>query len=106
MKRTSLSEARKIINDAFDNLENSQADSIEDFFVKQLIELTNDNINTINTFLSATRSGWQITQFHVDLPSRQPSFDMYNDNIGLYMKVSFKESSLFMHVLPILVGLR
>lgn len=95
MKRTSLSEAIKIINDAFDNLENSQPDSIEDFFVKQLIELISDTIDTINTFLTATRSEWQITQFQVDLPSRRASFDMYNDNLGLGMKVSFIENFIY-----------
>lgn len=106
MKRASLLELRAIINNAFDDVEEYETDSIEDLFQKELIELTSGDVDTINTFLNSTRSDWKIIQLDVDLRSMQTSFDMYNENIGLGMKVSFKERILFVHVLPILVGLR
>lgn len=106
MKRASLLELRAIINNAFDDVEEYETDSIEDLFQKELIELTSGDVDTINTFLNSTRSDWKIIQLDVDLRSMQTSFDMYNENIGLGMKVSFKQSILFIHVLPVIVGLR
>lgn len=106
MKRASLLELRAIINNAFDDVEEYETDSIEDLFQKELIELTSGDVDTINTFLNSARSDWKIIQLDVDLRSMQTSFDMYNENIGLGMKVSFKQSILFIHVLPVIVGLR
>lgn len=106
MKRASLLELRAIINNAFDDVEEYETDNIEDLFQKELIELTRGDVDTINTFLNSTRSDWKIIQLDVDLRSMQTSFDMYNENIGLGMKVSFKQSILFIHVLPVIVGLR
>lgn len=106
MKRASLLELRAIINNAFDDAEEYETDSIEDLFQKELIKLTSSDVDTINTFLNSTRSDWKIIQLDVDLRSMQTSFDMYNENIGLGMKVSFKQSILFIHVLPVIVGLR
>lgn len=106
MKRASLLELRAIINNAFDDVEEYERDSIEDLFQKELIDLTSGDVDTINTFLNSTRSDWKIIQLDLDLRSMQTSFDMYNENIGLGMKVSFKQSILFIHVLPVIVGLR
>lgn len=106
MKRASLSELRARINNAIDGLEESGSVSIEELFQTQLIELTNDDVDTINTFLTNTRSDWKIIQLQSDLPSMHTSFYMYNENIGLGMKVSFKQTILFIHVLPVIAGLR
>lgn len=106
MRNVSLAEVRAIINNAFDNLECPETVSIEDYFQTPLIELSSDDIDCINSFLKITRSDWEIIQLNIDCRPDKASFALHNEPIGLDMTISFRANTLFLFVIPILMGLR
>lgn len=106
MSSLKVKEARTIINNVLDELDESVYIGDEQYLNMGLIKLTRDIITPINELLDLSCSDWQLRRFTPDITRERVSFDLYNENMGFGVEMVFKSTLTLSTVLPIFFTLR
>lgn len=106
MTSLKVKEVKARINNALDELDQTEAPRIEQFLDTELIKLNVDIIPHINELLGVVGSGWELKRMAPDIRAYVVSFDLYNENRGFGVEMIFKASLPLFVVLPIFATLR
>lgn len=106
MTSLKVKEVKARINNALDELDRTEDPGVAQFLDKELIELNADIITPINELLCVVGSGWELKRMCPDIRGYRVSFDLYHENRGFGVEMSFKASLPLFVVLPIFATLR
>lgn len=106
MSSLKVKEVKATINNALDELDESENIGVEQYLNTELIKLNVDIIAPINELLDMFGSDWKLCSFNSDLKKEIVYFGLYNVNKGLRVEMIFKATLPLSIVLPIFITLR
>ena len=106
MTSLKVKEVKARINNALDELDQTESPGVAQFLDTELIKLNADIITPINELLGVVGSGWELKRMAPDIRAYMVSFDLYNENRGYGVEVIFKASLPLFAVLPLFATLR
>lgn len=106
MPSLKVKEVRDRINNALDELDQTEAPRIEQFLDTELIKLNEDMIAPANELLDMFGSDWKLCGFDPEIGKEIVHFALYNVNMGFRVEMIFKATLTFSKVLPIFITMR